>query len=88
MTDFKGSLAMLVWHKCIFIMLQQSSLNFFSLYFHLFLPFLHDLAYKDFVKFLELTLKGTENEISWYVFAYAEDGLLCATEFALCRSEA
>lgn len=44
-------------------MLQQTFLNLFSLHFTYFSPFFHDIAYKDFVKLVELTLKGAENEI-------------------------
>lgn len=67
-------------------MLQQTFQNF-SL-FHLFICFLHDFAYKEFVKLLELTLKGAKNEILWYIFACPEDGFLCAAEFSLCCSDA
>lgn len=69
-------------------MLQQTFLNLFSLHFTYFPPLFCDNAYKDFVKILELTLKGAENEILWYIFAHAEDGLLCAAEFSLCCSDA
>lgn len=68
-------------------MLQQTFLNFFSLNF-MFLPFLHDIAYKDFLKLLELTLKEAENEKLWYIITHAEDGLVRTAEFSLCCSDA
>lgn len=67
-------------------MLQQTFLNLFSLHFTCFSPFFMTLPIKT-VKLLELTLKGVENKISWYI-TYAEDGLFCAAGFSLCCSDA